>query len=197
MEFSKYIFATNNRNKLSEVREIAAGNYTILSLEEIGYNAGEIPEDYNTLEENAMQKAQFIFEKYGLNCFADDTGLEVDILDGEPGVFSARYAGEGKKSIENVEKLLKKLRGQSNRKAKFKTVIALIIDGNKYLFEGVIKGDISEDIRGTGGFGYDPVFIPEFHLKTFAELPIEEKNKISHRAIALKKLFSFLTSYKK
>ncbi|MDR2009356.1 MAG: non-canonical purine NTP diphosphatase [Bacteroidales bacterium] len=190
------IFATNNKNKLIEAREIASKEYSILSLSDIGF-IGDIPEDYETLEENALQKSRIISQKYNINCFADDTGLEVDALNGAPGVYSARYAGEGKNPTDNVLKLLRELENENNRSARFRTVIALIFDNKEYLFEGIINGKITENIKGKNGFGYDPVFIPEDYSETFAELNSSEKNKISHRAIAIQRMFDFLkTLYK-
>jgi XTP/dITP diphosphohydrolase len=148
----------------------------------------------DTIRGNAMQKARFIFEKYGFNCFADDTGLFVDSLDGEPGVYSARYAGEECDSQKNIDKLLDKLKDKTDRKALFKTVVALIIDGNEYYFEGVINGEILSERHGDGGFGYDPVFMPEGFTQSFAQLGMDEKNKISHRALAIKAMSDFLSS---
>ncbi|MBK9290412.1 MAG: non-canonical purine NTP diphosphatase [Bacteroidetes bacterium] len=185
------IFATNNKHKLEEIRAIAGQNIHILSLSEIGFS-GEIPETADTIAGNALQKARFIFEKFNLPVFADDTGLEVEALDGAPGVYSARYAGQNASYANNVKKLLKALSGKENRKARFVTVIALV-DGNEtLLFEGVVNGHITSDIRGDGGFGYDPVFLPDGFEKTFAEMSPDEKNKISHRALATEKLISYL-----
>ena len=152
------------------------------------------PEDHDTLEENASQKVRFIHNRFSVNCFADDTGLEVDALDGNPGVHSARYAGDHKSTKDNVRKLLADLKGESNRKAQFRTVISLIIDGTEKQFEGIIRGQIIDDLRGENGFGYDPIFVPEGYSKTFAELNLSIKNRISHRAIAIQKLVSYLKS---
>jgi len=187
----KLIFATNNKNKLHEAKKIFEGRYDILSLEDLKFFE-EISEDFLTLEENAMQKARYIYERFKVNCFADDTGLEVEALNGEPGVFSARYAGENKNSADNIKKLLKKLDYENNRNAKFRTIIALIINEKEFLFEGFIKGKIAKTAKGNNGFGYDPIFIPAGYEKTFAELSDSEKNTISHRALALEKLFVFL-----
>ncbi len=187
----KLVFATNNLHKLQEVFTILSNNVELLSLKEINCNT-EIPETANTLEENALLKARFIYNNYKINCFADDTGLEVEALDNEPGVYSARYAGDNKNSEANMLKVLQKLQGKTNRKARFRTVIALIINGKEYLFEGIINGKIITSKRGKSGFGYDPIFIPEGYNKTFAELGDEIKNKISHRAIAVNKLCNFL-----
>lgn len=186
----KLVFATNNVNKFREIKDIAGENIQLLSLGDIGFS-GEIPEDYNSLEENAAQKAFFIYRRFNMNCFADDTGLEIEALNNEPGVFSARYAGENCTYEDNVDKVLLKLKGTDNRQAKFRTVIALALNGRKYLFEGEIKGIITLEKNGTNGFGYDPVFIPHGFEKTFAEMSPEEKNQISHRTLALNKLVEF------
>ncbi len=191
----KIVFATNNKNKLAEIREILGEKMEVLSLEDINCH-DEIPETGCTLEENAMQKAEYIYNRYNMSVFADDTGLEVDALGGEPGVYSARYAGgEGHDSEANMTKLLANLGENNNRKARFRTVIALIeknADGNGQptvnRFEGIVNGEIIRERKGQGGFGYDPIFQPEGYDKTFAELGHEIKNKISHRARAVKKL---------
>ena len=167
------------------------GDNELSSLEDIGFH-NEIEETGETLEENALIKARFIYYKFNENCFADDTGLEVECLDGAPGVYSARFAGKQKNAEDNMEKLLDLLKNKPNRKAQFRTIIALIIDGKEYVFEGIVKGEILEKKRGNKGFGYDPVFLPEKYDQSFAELPFNEKNKISHRALALKKLNKFL-----
>ena len=181
------VFATNNTHKLEEVSDIVSGGINIISLKEIGcYD--DIPETADTLEGNALLKAQYIREHYGYDCFADDTGLEVEALNGEPGVRSARYAGDAHDSNANIEKLLRALDGISNRKARFRTVIALILNGQTEFFEGVINGRIIDERRGATGFGYDPVFVPDGYSETFAELGAEIKNKISHRALAARKL---------
>jgi len=185
------VFATNNEHKLKEVKEIADGKFEICGLSGFGLTE-DIPEDQTTLEGNALQKARYIYDKFGKNCFADDTGLEVECLNGEPGVISARYAGENKSMQENISKLLFNLKDCANRKARFRTVIALIIDNNEYLFEGIINGKIINEQKGQNGFGYDPLFIPDGYNLTFAELPVEVKNKISHRALAMDQLFNFL-----
>jgi len=185
------VFATNNPHKLHEVQHLLGNKITLKSLNEIGCKE-EIPEDYDTLEENAIQKAEFIFNRYGLSCFADDTGLEIDALNGEPGVLSARYAGETKDSEENIKKVLRKLEGIENRTARFRTVIALIIDGKIHRFEGIVEGEILKEKHGYDGFGYDPVFRPQGFTQSFAEMPLSDKNKISHRAVATNKLVSFL-----
>lgn len=189
----KIVFATNNLHKLSEVQHILGNHFLLLSLNDIGFNH-DIPEDHDTLEENASQKVRFIHNRFSVNCFADDTGLEVDALDGSPGVHSARYAGDHKSTKDNVRKLLADLKGESNRKAQFRTVISLIIDGTEKQFEGIIRGQIIDDLRGENGFGYDPIFVPEGYSKTFAELNLSIKNRISHRAIAIRKLVSYLKS---
>ncbi|MFP4448264.1 MAG: non-canonical purine NTP diphosphatase [Bacteroidales bacterium] len=185
------LFATNNPHKKKEIQDLLDESFNILSLEDVGY-IGDIPEDKNTLEENAMQKAEYIYEITGMNCFADDTGLEVDALKGKPGVYSARYAGEQKNSEANILKLLKELEGKSNRKAHFRTVVALVLDGEQYFFEGIVNGKIIHTKKGESGFGYDPVFIPDGYDITFAEMPLRLKNQISHRSRAMNKLTSFL-----
>ena len=187
----KFVFATNNAHKLKEVAAIVGHQIELLSLEDIGCH-DDIPETSDTLEGNALQKAKYVYERYHIDCFADDTGLEVEALDGAPGVYSARYAGEGHNSEENIRKLLHELEGKDNRKARFRTVFALIINGKEHLFEGVVRGEIIRHRRGTSGFGYDPVFVPEGYTETFAEMGNEEKNKISHRAHAVQKLCAYL-----
>ena len=188
------VFATNNKNKLQEIRAIAGGEYNILSLSEIGCH-DDIPETAATIEGNAMLKARWVKDKYGYDCFADDTGLEVEALDGAPGVYSARYAGgEGHDSEANMKKLLAELKGKENRKAQFRTAICLIEGGEKHLFEGIVKGEIIREKKGSSGFGYDPVFVPEGYAETFAEMGAEEKNRISHRARAVQKLCDYLNS---
>lgn len=187
----KLVFATNNVHKLKEVQAILGNAFQLLSLHDIEFIA-EIPEDYETLEENAMQKARYVFSRTGYSCFADDTGLEVEALNGEPGVYSARYAGEDKKSTENIKKLLMKLNGVENRNARFRTVIALTLSGKDYLFEGTVNGKIIDSPNGFDGFGYDPVFIPDGYNQTFAQMPLELKNSISHRGMAISKLVDFL-----
>ena len=187
----KLVFATNNAHKLEEIAAILGEKIELLSLKDIECTA-DIPETADTLEGNATQKAEYIYQQYGLDCFADDTGLEVEALDGAPGVFSARYAGEGHNSEDNMQKLLQNLQGVTNRKAQFRTVICLIWDGKKYLFEGICKGEIIEEKRGNAGFGYDPIFVPEGYDHTFAELGNDIKNSISHRAKAVELLCNFL-----
>lgn len=188
---TKLVFATNNKHKLEEVREVVKDTFEILSLEEIGCHE-EIEELGETLEENAFIKARYVKEKYGYDCFGDDTGLEVEALDGAPGVYSARYGGGDHDSELNIKKLLKNLDGIDNRKARFRTVIALILGGKEYQFDGIVQGEIIQEKRGTYGFGYDPVFSPEGLGKTFAELGAEVKSDISHRARATKALCKFL-----
>lgn len=186
------VFATNNAHKLDEVSHILGERIRLLSLKQIGCEA-DIPETGTTLQENALLKARYIYDHYHRNCFADDTGLEVDALHGAPGVFSARYAGgEGHDSAANMRLLLHNLEGCTDRRARFRTVIALILDGQVYQFEGIINGTIIDAPRGEGGFGYDPVFVPEGYDRTFAELGNEVKNHISHRARAVEKLAQFL-----
>lgn len=187
----KLVFATNNAHKLSEVSAILAPDYEIVSLSELNC-FDDIPETATTLEGNALIKANYIHQKYDCDCFADDTGLEVEALNGEPGVYSARYAGEANDANANMQKLLQKLGDNDNRNASFRTVIALILDGKKYFFEGRIDGHICFEPQGSVGFGYDPIFIPGGYNQSFAELGIDEKNKISHRALAVKKLAEYL-----
>ena len=188
----KIVFATNNLNKLSEVKKILGNRFEVLSLSEIGCH-DDIPEKGQTLKDNALIKAQWIYDKYHVNCFADDTGLEVDALGGAPGVYSARYAGgKGHDSQANMKKLLEELQNTDNRKARFRTVIALIIDGKVTTFEGIVNGEIIREKRGGEGFGYDPIFQPEGYDKTFAELGVNIKNNISHRARAVQKLADYL-----
>ena len=187
------IFGTHNQNKVEEITKILPSGYIIKSLTDLNFNT-EIEETGTTLEENALIKATTIFNIFNKDCFADDSGLMVDALGGRPGVLSARYAGNKKIAKDNTNKLLSELKGVRDRRALFKTVIALILEGNKYLFEGVIMGEISTSPKGQYGFGYDSIFIPEKHELTFAQLTIYEKNKISHRARAFKKLVGFLKS---
>ncbi|WP_294627244.1 non-canonical purine NTP diphosphatase [uncultured Bacteroides sp.] len=188
----KLVFATNNAHKLEEVAAILGEHIELLSLNDIDCHT-DIPETADTLEGNARLKSSFIFENYGMDCFADDTGLEVEALNGAPGVYSARYAGgEGHDSQANMRKLLHDLEGVENRKAQFRTAISLILGGKEYLFEGVVKGEIIKEKRGDSGFGYDPIFQPEGYDKTFAELGNDIKNTISHRARAVQKLCEFL-----
>lgn len=190
----KLVFATNNAHKLEEVAAILGDKVELLSLNDINCHT-DIPETADTLEGNALLKSSFINKNYGLDCFADDTGLEVEALGGAPGVYSARYAGgEGHDAQANTLKLLHDLEGKENRKAQFRTAISLILNGKEYLFEGVIKGEIIKEKRGDSGFGYDPIFKPEGYEQTFAELGNEIKNKISHRALAVNKLCEFLHS---
>lgn len=187
----KFVFATNNQHKLEEVSAILENKIELMSLKDINCDV-DIPETADTLEGNALLKAQYIHNNYGLNCFGDDTGLEIEALNNEPGVYSARYAGEDKDAEANMRKVLNKLEGITNRKARFRTVIALILDGKEYLFEGVINGEIITNKRGNTGFGYDPIFVPEGYNQTFAELGNDIKNEISHRALATNKLCNFL-----
>ena len=186
----KLVFATNNLNKIKEIK-YAISDFDIIGLLDLNITE-EIPETGNTLKANALQKAKYIYEKTGLDCFADDTGLEVEALDGRPGVYSARYAGQDCDSKENISKVLKELGSLENRRAAFKTVIALIIDGKEYFFEGEVKGKILKVKRGTGGFGYDPIFQPNGYTNSFAEISLELKNKIGHRGNAIRKLVIFI-----
>ncbi|GAP69880.1 non-canonical purine NTP pyrophosphatase, RdgB/HAM1 family [Bacteroidales bacterium 6E] len=192
----KLVFATNNPHKMEEIRHLLGPDFEILSLEEIGCN-DEIPEDKDTLEENASQKAYYIFDRYKVNCFADDTGLEIDALNGEPGVFSARYAGPQRNSKENVRLVLQKMDKINHRNARFRTVISLILDGIETRFEGIVNGVILKEERGERGFGYDPIFQPEESDLAFAEMSLVEKNMISHRGRAISALVDFLKSTNK
>jgi XTP/dITP diphosphohydrolase len=187
----KLVFATNNKNKILEVQHLLPESIEIISLESIGCFE-EIPETADTIEENAIMKANYITEKYGYDCFADDTGLEVEALNGEPGVYSARYAGEQRDADDNMNKLLDNLKNKTNRKAQFKTVIALNLNGKQYLFTGIASGEITLEKTGNEGFGYDPIFKPEGYNRTFAQLSMEEKGIISHRGKATEQLIDFL-----
>lgn len=187
----KFIFATNNLHKLEEVQQMLNNQFTLVSLKDMGC-VEDIPENEPTIEGNALFKARYIYQKYGKDCFADDSGLEVEVLNNAPGVRSARYAGESKDSQENMNLLLENLKGKKNRKARFRTVIACVIDGQEFVFEGIINGEIKEQGFGKNGFGYDPIFCPEGYDQTFAELPSEVKNQISHRALAVQKFLLFL-----
>ena len=186
----KLVFATNNAHKLEEVSAMLPKGYELLSLKDIGCDV-DIPETADSLQGNALQKAHYVKEHFGFDCFADDTGLEVEALDGEPGIYSARYAGPGHDSKANMAKLLLKMQEKTNRNAQFRTVIALLLGEETYLLEGIVKGTLIEEPRGTAGFGYDPIFVPEGYNETFAEMG-DEKNEISHRARAVKKLVEFL-----
>ena len=187
----KLVFASNNKNKIQEIQALVPNTIQIVSLEDIGCTE-DIPETADTIEGNAILKANYVTSNYGYDCFADDTGLEVDALNSAPGVYSARYAGEQKDANDNMDKLLSELKDKSNRKANFKTVIALNLNGKQNLFTGIINGKIIEEKIGTNGFGYDPIFVADGFDKTFAELSMEEKSTISHRGIAVKELILFL-----
>ena len=191
----KLVFATNNLHKLKEVQEMLSNSIEVLSLKDIGCFE-DVEETETTLEGNARLKAAHITNNYGYNCFADDTGLEVDALDGKPGVYSARYGGEHGNSEKNMQKLLKELQGKATRKAQFRTAVALNLENKQYLFEGICEGEILTEKTGTGGFGYDPIFKPTESSVSFAEMNSEEKNKISHRGIAIQKLVDFLLNLK-
>ena len=191
----RLLFASQNKYKIEEIKPLLPPSVELLSLAELNY-PDDIPETSPTLEGNALKKAEFIYNKFKMPCFADDTGLEIEALDGRPGVYSARYAGEKKTADDNIEKILSELHGEKNRSAVFKTVIALVgVENEPVFFEGIIKGTITEYKRGDNGFGYDPVFIPEGYPVTFAQMNIEGKNKLSHRANAVKKFAQYLTSY--
>ena len=189
----KLVFATNNSHKLQEVSKILGDNLELVNLHDINCQE-DIPETADTLEGNALLKARYIKEHYGFDCFADDTGLEVEALNNAPGVYSARYAGPGHDAQANMRKLLCEVEGKENRKARFRTVIALILDGKEYLFDGIINGVITAEKKGESGFGYDPIFMPDGYTQTFAELGDDIKNTISHRALAVHKLAEFLSS---
>lgn len=191
----KICFATNNAKKIEEVKAALGPDFEIVSLQDIGCFE-ELPETGDTLDHNAFQKAHFVKDHYGVDCFADDTGLEVVALGGAPGVYSGRFAGEPRSDTRNIELLLEKMEGETNRKARFRTVIALLLEGKEYTFEGNAEGEILNQKIGTGGFGYDPVFRPLGFEKTFAELSLAEKNEISHRGKAVKALISFLRNRK-
>ncbi|MBR8537081.1 non-canonical purine NTP diphosphatase [Carboxylicivirga sediminis] len=188
------VFATNNEHKLREIQLLLGTSLKLLSLKDIGCNE-EIPETGTTLEANARQKSEYIFNKFGLNCFADDTGLEIDALNGEPGVYSARYAGADKDAEANMNKVLDLMSEENHRKARFRTVISLFIDGKEHQFEGVVEGVVLRERSGKEGFGYDPIFTPDGYQQSFAEMAMELKNEISHRGRAIKKLIDFLKEH--
>lgn len=187
----KLVFATNNDHKLRELRQILPSEFDLLNLNDIGCT-NEIPETGTTLEVNATQKSFYIWNKYGINCFADDTGLEIESLGNEPGVYSARYAGEERSSTANMMKVLEKMEGESNRNARFRCVISLVIDGEEKQFEGIVNGKILTKKHGEAGFGYDPIFMPDGYNLSFAEMPADDKNQISHRGRAVMKLVDYL-----
>ncbi|MDR1554056.1 MAG: RdgB/HAM1 family non-canonical purine NTP pyrophosphatase [Prevotellaceae bacterium] len=187
----KLVFATNNKHKIDEIRHLLGSICDICSLAELNFTE-DIPENQTTLEGNAIEKSRFVYQKFGLSCFADDTGLEIDALGGEPGVFSARYAGEEKSSLQNIKKVLAKMHDIDNRRARFRCVIALIIDGKEYVFEGTITGEILRSPVGDFGFGYDSIFKADGYDVSFAQMTLTEKSKISHRAKAIEKLAEFL-----
>lgn len=187
----KLVFATNNAHKLEEIREMLGSRHEIVSLKDIQCHE-DIPEEQDTLEGNALQKARYIHDKYGLDCFADDTGLEIEALGNAPGVYSARYAGTAHDSEANMRKVLREMGGTTNRSARFRTVIALILDNKEYLFEGIVNGEILTEKHGQEGFGYDPIFRPDGFTESFAEMPLHAKNEISHRGRAVQRLCQFL-----
>jgi len=189
----KLVFASNNKNKIAEIQQQVGSQFEIVSLEDIGCLV-DIPETAATIEGNAILKANYVTENFGLPCFADDTGLEIEALNNEPGVYSARYAGEQKNADDNMNLVLQKLANETNRKAQFKTIIALNINNEQHLFEGIVKGEMTTEKSGNQGFGYDPIFKPEGFLTTFAEMSMEEKSGISHRGIAVQKLINFLSN---
>ena len=187
----KIVFATNNPNKLAEIRQLMPEGIEILSLKDINC-LEELPETSDTLEDNAAQKAYYVYDNYGHNCFSDDTGLEIEVLDGRPGVYSARYAGPECRAEDNIQKILAEMKGEVNRDASFRTIISLVIDGREFQFEGQIEGQIIPEKWGDQGFGYDPIFLPDGYEESFAQMTVEEKNIISHRGLAVKKLIQFL-----
>ena len=192
----KIVFATNNPNKLKEIQSLIPKEIEIIGLNEIGCNE-DIPETGDTLEANAFQKAHYIKDNFNYDCFADDTGLEIDELNGDPGVYSARYAGPERNENANMNKVLNELKGKKNRKAQFRTAIALILKGEEHLFEGKVEGYISKDKQGNEGFGYDPIFIPENDIRSFAQMSLQEKGVISHRGRAVRKLVAYLNKISK
>ena len=191
----KLVFATQNENKAHEIQSLLPEYFKIISLKDIRC-FDEIPETAETLEGNSLLKASFISEAYNLNCFADDTGLEIEALDNRPGVHSARYAGPDKSAAANIDKVLSELEGKTNRNAQFRTIITLILNSSTFTFEGIVRGEIISEKRGENGFGYDPIFVPEGEIKTFAEMSLEEKNKHSHRARVFQKMIEFLNELK-
>jgi len=190
------VFASQNQNKVKEIQGLLPDHVSVKSLKDIAC-FDDIPEEEPTLEGNALQKAKYIYDKFGVNCFADDTGLEIEALDGAPGVYSARFSGPEKNDDNNIDLVLEKLASQVNRNARFRTVIALILDGKEYLFEGIVRGEIRKERKGTEGFGYDPIFEPEQFGKTFAEMTINQKNERSHRSRAINRVSDFLRSIKR
>lgn len=191
MNNMKIVFATNNPNKLAEIRQLMPEGIEVLSLKDVNC-LEELPETSDTLEDNAAQKAFYVFDNYGHNCFADDTGLEIEALDGRPGVYSARYAGEDCNAEDNMQKVLKEMKGEFNRDASFRTIVSLVIDGEEFSFEGEVEGQIIPEKWGEKGFGYDPIFLADGYKKSFAQMTMEEKGAISHRGQAVKKLIQFL-----
>ncbi|MGK7394816.1 MAG: non-canonical purine NTP diphosphatase [Candidatus Cyclobacteriaceae bacterium M3_2C_046] len=189
----KICFATNNLHKLKEIQALLGAQFKVLSLAQIGCRE-DLPETHNTLEGNSLQKAQYVFQNFHLDCFADDTGLEVNALSGAPGVRSARYAGDQKDNEANKQLLLQHLQNHSDKRARFRTVITLILNGEVHQFEGIVNGKIIDQLRGNQGFGYDPLFVPDGYNRTFAEMTLDEKGKISHRGIAVRKLVEFLNN---
>jgi XTP/dITP diphosphohydrolase len=192
----KLVFASNNPHKIREIRSILGSGFSVVGLADIGCME-DIPEPFKTLEENALAKARHVYRNYGLNCFSDDSGLEVEALGGLPGVLSARFAGPGKDSRDNVRKLLHMMETLEDRRARFRAVMALILEGREYMFEGIVNGTITREAAGSGGFGYDPVFVPDGHDQRFSEMPDENKNRISHRSRALEQLTTFLEQFRR
>ncbi len=192
MHDNRLVFATGNPNKVREVRELLAGRFEVVSLHDLGMET-DLPETSGTIEGNAVQKARYLYERYGVDCFSEDTGLEIDFLGGEPGVHSARYAGTGKDPAANLSLVLERMQGARDRKARFRTVVALLRQGSLHVFEGTVEGSITLAPQGSDGFGYDPIFLPEGSDRTFAEMAASDKNKISHRGKAVRQLVEFLT----
>jgi XTP/dITP diphosphohydrolase len=191
----KLVFATNNDHKLTELRQILPPEFELLSLNDIGCT-DDIPETGTTLEDNSTQKSFYIWNKYGINCFADDTGLEIEAIGNEPGIYSARYAGDDRSATANMLKVLEKMAGETNRKARFRCVISLVIDGKEKQFEGIVEGKLLTERQGKAGFGYDPIFVPNGYNHSFAEMPADDKNRISHRGRAVMKLVDYLKNMK-
>ena len=189
----KIVFATNNNHKLTEVKQILSERFNVIGLKDLGF-VGDIPETGKTLDENALIKSKFVYNKYKMDCFSDDTGLEIEALSGRPGVYSARYAGKEGNAEKNIAKVLSELNNEQNRKACFRTIISLILNGKEYVFEGIVKGKIITDKKGRDGFGYDPIFQPDGYDITFAEMEADQKNSISHRGRAVRKLADFLNN---
>ncbi len=191
LKIMKLVFATNNKHKLAEIQQVLGDKFEIISLKDLNFSE-DIPEPHDSLEDNAREKSSFVYNRFKMNCFADDTGLEIEALNGEPGVYAARYAGENPSYDDNMNKVLENLKGIENRKARFRTVVSLIIDGKEFQFEGIVEGKILKEKHGDAGFGYDPIFMPDGYNQSFAQMSHNIKNKISHRGKAIEKLIAFL-----